>query len=410
MADRSCEVAPTTPSAEALRGAFVTCGVTAETAALLMRMRAAGPDWEAASSAVADALAMRGRQSVPDQSERAAVPAGPPWRLTLVVLLLYVVLRPLMGFGHEVTVAALAWLAHAEVGTGWWTPLVAWLGLDPIYAGAAIRSLGGVDLLGLSVADPVGGVLHALLPALFQSPGQVSPGAAVSMVAAPGTPALGRGLASLGADVLWLAGGIWSFWRWRASRWALAQLGLLVQAQIAVNHLLGAPTSLRDVEASGLPFAVALALPSLAGGSWFTSALGGLPAFAQDLVVSGSLVLIGYAAAIMLLLLAHTASSAGRHIARSKQAALLPAPHAMAIRIARDDRRDCRCAGRTFANRRACVRAIELASARGAFPALGSGEPRFPVTRVVGRSSDTWAFTGQRRTRWGWWLALSGQR
>ena len=70
-----------------------------------------------------------------------------------------------------------------------------------------------------------------------------------------------------------IAAGAWAFWRWRQSRWALAQLGLLVQAQIAVNHLFGAPVSLHDVEASGLPFAIALALPSFAGGSWFTSAL-----------------------------------------------------------------------------------------------------------------------------------------
>ena len=123
-----------------------------------------------------------------------------------------------MGLGHELTVAGVAWLAHALVGSGWWSPLVAWLGLDPIYAGAAIRAVGGVDLLGLSVAEPVGSWLHATLPLLFQAPAQVAPGAGVSMVAVPGTPALGRGLASLGADVLWLAGGVWVFWRWCDSR------------------------------------------------------------------------------------------------------------------------------------------------------------------------------------------------
>ncbi len=222
------------------------------------------------------------------------------------MLLLYVLLRPLMGLGHELTVAGVAWLAHALVGSGWWSPLVAWLGLDPIYAGAAIRAVGGVDLLGLSVAEPVGSWLHATLPLLFQAPAQVAPGAGVSMVAVPGTPALGRGLASLGADVLWLAGGVWVFWRWRDSRWALAQFGLLVQAQIAVNHLFGAPVSLRDVEASGLPFAVALALPSFAGGAWFTAALGRLPAAAQDLVVGGALLVLGYGTALALLLVAGT--------------------------------------------------------------------------------------------------------
>src|SRR5262249_24402927 len=194
------------------------------------------------------ALALSGSRSA---DPRAAVRWTRAWRTFLQVLLLYVLLRPLMGFGHEISVAGLAWLAHAVVATGWWTPLVGWVGLDPIYAGAAIRALGGVDLLGLSVADPIGSWLHSVLPIVFQAPSPVAPGAGVSMGAAPGTSALGGGLASLGADVLWLAGGLWAFWRWRDSRWALAQLGLLVQAQIAVNHVFGAPVSLRDVDASG---------------------------------------------------------------------------------------------------------------------------------------------------------------
>lgn len=268
------------------------------------------------------ALALSGSRSA---DPRAAARWTRAWRTFLQVLLLYVLIRPLMGFGHEISVAGLAWLAHALVATGWWTPLVGWVGLDPIYAGAAIRALGGVDLLGLSVADPIGSWLHSVLPIVFQAPSQVAPGAGVSMVAAPGTPALGRGLASLGADVLWLAGGLWAFWRWRDSRWALAQLGLLVQAQIAVNHVFGAPVSLRDVDASGLPFAIALALPSFAGDAWFTSALGRFPAAAQDLLVGGSLLLVGYAAALSLLCASRTAK---RVVARMLRRQSTVAPRA----------------------------------------------------------------------------------
>ena len=207
-------------------------------------------------------------------------------------------LRPALGLGHELAVAGLAWLAHTLISGTWWAPLVDALKLDPIYAGAAIRSLGGVDVIGLAVADPVGGWLNSLAPTVFQAPSQVSPEAGVSMVATPGTPALGRGLASLGADVVWLMIGIAMFWRWRRGRWPLALLGLLIQAQIAVNHLFGAPINLRDLDATGLPFAVALALPSLSRDAWFTTALGQLPAVGQDIVVGGVLLLVGYACAL----------------------------------------------------------------------------------------------------------------
>ena len=47
-----------------------------------------------------------------------------PLAPVLAVLGLYIVLRPLLGFGHELAVAGLAWLAHAAIATGWWTGLV----------------------------------------------------------------------------------------------------------------------------------------------------------------------------------------------------------------------------------------------------------------------------------------------
>jgi hypothetical protein len=149
----------------------------------------------------------------------------------------------------------------------------------------------------------------------------VTPDAGVSMVAAAGTPALGRGLAGLGADVVWLAVGLSMFWKWRGDRWPLAQLGLLLQAQIVVNHLFGAPVSVRDMEASGLPFAVALALPALSGETWFTSALGRLPAVLQDLLVGGTLLLVGYTAALGLV---YPSRGLWRTITRGRRRTLKP--------------------------------------------------------------------------------------
>jgi hypothetical protein len=124
------------------------------------------------------------------------------------------------------------------------------LGLDPIYSGAAIRALGGVDVKGFAVAAPFGSFLHTYLPGAFLAPDLATDGAAVSMVAAPGAPAIGRGVAAFGADVLWLTLGLGLFWMYRRrNRW-LAMIGLLVQAQIAMNHLLAAQVTIGDLDAS----------------------------------------------------------------------------------------------------------------------------------------------------------------
>jgi Glycosyl hydrolases family 2, TIM barrel domain len=194
-----------------------------------------------------------------------------PWVLWVAAVLAYTAFRPLVGLGHELGVLLVASGLRACVATGFWQPLVARLGLDPIYTGAAIRAAGGVKVVGLAVAKPLGVGLHALLPQVFLAPELATPGAGVSMVAAPGAPALGHGLAAFGADVAWLTLGSWLFWRWRRRRWPVALIGLLIDAQIAVNHLLDAQVSLHELEASGLPFALALALPG--DGTWFTARL-----------------------------------------------------------------------------------------------------------------------------------------
>ena len=139
-----------------------------------------------------------------------------PWTVVLVALVAYATLRPLLGLGHELSVCAVAALLHAVVGTDFWQPIIGWLGLDPIYAGAAIRAAGGVQVDGLAVAGPLGGWLHALLPRMIMSPDAVAAEAGISMVAAPGAPALGRGLSVFGADVLWLVVGLQLAWRWPA--------------------------------------------------------------------------------------------------------------------------------------------------------------------------------------------------
>ncbi|HEY2594357.1 MAG TPA: glycoside hydrolase family 2 TIM barrel-domain containing protein, partial [Chloroflexota bacterium] len=213
------------------------------------------------------------------------------------MLLVYSVLRPLFGFGHQLTVGALAAALHALVASDAWEPILGLVGLDPIYVGAAIRAIGGVHVAGFAIAEPLGGLLHQWLPGMCLGAEHVAGNAAFSMVAAPGAPALGRGLSAFGADVVWLALGLSLFWCWRYRNWRIALVGLLIQAQVGVHHLLEARVNLADIDASGLPFALEVALP---GSGWFTSTLAAIPSDERNLLVGGTLLLLGYLGAVLL--------------------------------------------------------------------------------------------------------------
>jgi hypothetical protein len=215
----------------------------------------------------------------------------------LAVVLVYSVLRPLFGIGHQLTVGALAWALHALVASDAWEPILRLTGLDPIYVGAAIRAAGGVHVAGFAVAGPLGGLLHQWLPGVCLGAEHVAGQAAFSMVASPGAPPLGRGLAAFGADVVWLTLGLWLFWHWRYRNWRIALVGLLIQAQVGVRHLLGAQVNLADIDASGVPFALEVVLP---GGGWFTGGLAAMPNGERDLLIGGTLLLFGYLIAVLL--------------------------------------------------------------------------------------------------------------
>jgi hypothetical protein len=298
-----------------VRSAFAA-GVTPLATSCLLNARLAGLGWVEATRAVAAGVA--DRYGLP-QLEAPARPA-PRSTLRLVAcgLLLYIVLRPLFGLGHELAVAALAWIAHVVVASMIWQPVVTLAGLDPIYTGAAIRAIGGVQIEGLAVGGFFGETLHRLLPAVFLASDRVAEGAGISMVATPGAPAIGRALAAFGADVAWLAIGAWIFFRWRGRNWALACIGLLLQTQIALNHLLDARVGIADLEASGLPFALALAVP---GSGWFSTALAGHPSVVQNVVSGVALVILGYAGALGVLGLAGLMSRLWRRVRRYGPAA-----------------------------------------------------------------------------------------
>jgi hypothetical protein len=237
-------------------------------------------------------------------------------RAFVLALASYILLRPAFGAAHELSVAGVATLLGLVVSTDWWQPVILLLRLDPVYAGAAVRAVGGLQVAGISIAGPVGAWLHAVVPRLVLEPLLAAPGAAISVVAAPGAPALGRVATPFIADVLWLCLGVWLSRSRKRFGPAVALLGLFIQAQIVVNHLLDAQVTLPDLNASGIPFALAVAMP---GKGWFTSGLDGVGEPARSLLMGGMLVVIGYACAAVVLTVLVGGDKLIRHVSRAAE-------------------------------------------------------------------------------------------
>ena len=141
-----------------------------------------------------------------------------------------------------------------------WPANVAWL--DPVYTRAAVRGLAELHLQALAVAGLPGEWLHRAWPGLFADPARAH-WSLVRILVEPGSPVLGRLMAAtlahagvLGAGLLMVRRGL------RGAAW-LIWVGLAVQAQVALG-VLGAPPSVRDLEATGVSFAANALLPWLA--------------------------------------------------------------------------------------------------------------------------------------------------
>ena len=135
--------------------------------------------------------------------------------------------------------------------------------LDPVYTRAAERSLLDVHIQGVALSSPLGDRLHQWLPALF-APASRARWGLVRLVVEPGSPVLGRLLASgfahavvLGVGMLVVRNG------WRTRRTWLMVVGVAMQLQVAIG-ILGAQPSIRELEATGVSFAANALLPGLA--------------------------------------------------------------------------------------------------------------------------------------------------
>ncbi|MCC6991248.1 MAG: hypothetical protein IT181_19745 [Acidobacteria bacterium] len=185
------------------------------------------------------------------------------WERTGFALLLVLIAVPLATAAQQALVLAAG--ALLRTGTGaveqWLLPH---LPVDPVYAGAALRIVGGVEPLGLAVAGPLGEALHWLAPAIFGSPDRVAPGAIISALLGPGATVAARALSMLLATgaLVW---GLLHVGRWQhtAGRQAAVR-ALHVWLLLGLVH--ETTLDVREIEATGLPFALAALAPVEADG------------------------------------------------------------------------------------------------------------------------------------------------
>ena len=217
-----------------------------------------------------------------------------PWMLPRTLLTsplalglgIFLLAAPLLAIARQAMLLAVAALltAVATLGETWLLPL---LPVDPVYGGAGLRVLGGIEPRGLAVAGPPGLLFHQLLPAIFYPPELTAPGAAVSALVDPGITVLARVLTALLATSILLT--VVSAAGQRLRRPDLAIAARLAQIWLLIDLAHEADLSVRDLEATGLPFALAAFAPVDANGQrvLLTSYLDGLPATAIGVANAG---------------------------------------------------------------------------------------------------------------------------
>lgn len=228
-----------------------------------------------------------------------AVAAGRALAAGLAVFLL---VAPLLAVARQAALLVVAALvaATADLVESRLLPL---LPVDPVYGGAGLRVLGGIEPRGLAVAGPPGLLLHQLVPAFFFPPELTATGAAVSALVDPGITVLARVLTALLATSVLVA--LASAASRRARRPALVVAARLAQIWLLIDLAHEADLSVRDLEATGLPFALAAFAPVDANGQrvLLTTYLDGLPGVAVG-VVNAALAVIGCLLAAAVLRLA----------------------------------------------------------------------------------------------------------
>ncbi|MCC6174220.1 MAG: hypothetical protein IT305_02855 [Chloroflexi bacterium] len=170
----------------------------------------------------------------------------------------YLLAAPFVAIGHQLLILAIAWTLNAVAYTAGASGLPRLLPLDPIYTSAALLTIGSIQPRGLAVAAPIGGMLDRLLPVLFEPASLVAPGAWASAVVDPGVTVISRWASLLLADAVLVLVAAFLIRRGLNGRLWLAVLGAVLLGHHALTAVVISPPDLRDVEAAGIPFAIAM--------------------------------------------------------------------------------------------------------------------------------------------------------
>jgi hypothetical protein len=138
------------------------------------------------------------------------------------------------------------------------------LPIDPVYGGAGLRVLGGISPCGLAIAGDVGRALHRLAPGLFGPARSVGPDVFVSALLAPGATVSARAICAVLATAVLIV--VVRLVRRRVERPWSGSLSVLIQAYLLLDLARECAFNLRELEATGLPFALAALSPVDAGG------------------------------------------------------------------------------------------------------------------------------------------------
>jgi hypothetical protein len=205
------------------------------------------------------------------------------------------VVSPLLAVGHELVVLGTA-VALREAAWLIATPAVCrLLPLDPIYTSAMLLTVAGIVPRGLAIAGPLGDQLHQTWPGLFEAQALVAPFASASAVVEPGATVISRWICGMVADAVIVGAGLLAIQRGRRQHGWLVVLGAVVQANVVIAHLVDAPPALSDVEAAGVPFAVAMLLSGdVQAGPRLSESLARLPEPVLNMVLGLGLVALAY--------------------------------------------------------------------------------------------------------------------
>jgi hypothetical protein len=243
----------------------------------------------------------------------AAATISSPVAAILAGFGLFLLLAPLVAVARQAAMLGVAWLLGVTTELVE-TQLLPLLPVDPVYGGAGLRVLGGIEPRGLALAGPVGDALHRLLPTIFGAAELTAADAAVSALVDPGVTVLARLLTALAATAVLVASVGLAVERLRRGPLELA--AQLAQIWLLVDLAHESALSVRELEATGLPFALAAFAPADAQGqrALLTTGLEAIP----DPTIGAASAALVVAVCLLGAILLRAVLRAGLHLATGR--------------------------------------------------------------------------------------------